>query len=156
MPTIDADAHVIECEQTWSYIDNEKLRPYLISPGGGRPQNWLVDGRVFPPRRQSRQGLPLDICEMRDIKGRLKHMDELEIDVQVLYPSLFLRPLTVKAEVENAICRSYNQWLIDICKKGEGRLRMDRAGSGDRYRQYGGGESNSPEPTAPAASSCAA
>lgn len=47
MPTIDADAHVIECEQTWSYIANEKLRPYLISPGGGRPQNWLVDGRVF-------------------------------------------------------------------------------------------------------------
>ena len=35
MPTIDADAHVIECEQTWSYIENEKFRPYLISPGGG-------------------------------------------------------------------------------------------------------------------------
>ena len=29
MPTIDADAHVIECEQTWSYIENEKIRPVL-------------------------------------------------------------------------------------------------------------------------------
>jgi predicted TIM-barrel fold metal-dependent hydrolase len=65
----------------------------------------------------------MEICEMRDIKGRLKHMDQLNIDVQVLYPSLFLRPLTAKAEVENAICRSYNQWLIDICAKGEGRLK---------------------------------
>ena len=38
MPTIDADAHVIECEQTWSYIESEKFRPYMISPGSGRPQ----------------------------------------------------------------------------------------------------------------------
>jgi hypothetical protein len=27
--------------------------------------------------------------------------------------------LTSKAEIEAAICRSYNQWLIDICRKGE-------------------------------------
>ena len=98
MPTIDADAHVIECEQTWSYIENEKLRPYMITPGGGRPQNWLIDGRVFHRGVNLDKGLLLDICEMRDIKGRLKHMDELEIDVQVLYPSLFLRPLTRKAD----------------------------------------------------------
>ena len=123
MPTIDADAHVIECEQTWSYIGNEKLRPFLISPGGGRPQNWLVDGRVFNRGVNLDRHLPLNICEMRDIKGRLKHMDELGIDLQILYPSLFLRPLTAKAEVENAICRSYNRWLIDICAKSEGRLR---------------------------------
>jgi hypothetical protein len=47
MRTIDADAHVIESEQTWSYIRNERLRPYLVNPGGGRPPNWLVDGRAF-------------------------------------------------------------------------------------------------------------
>jgi predicted TIM-barrel fold metal-dependent hydrolase len=50
-------------------------------------------------------------------------MDQLDIDVQVLYPSLFLRPLTARAEVENAICRSYNQWLTDVCARGEGRLK---------------------------------
>ncbi|HVO95807.1 MAG TPA: amidohydrolase family protein [Terriglobales bacterium] len=122
MPTIDADAHVIECDETWKYIPEEKLRPFMVNPGGGRPQNWLVDGRVFHRGVNFDRNLPIDICEMRDIRGRLKHMDELEIDVQVLYPSLFLRPLTAKAEVENAICRSYNQWLIDICAKGEGRL----------------------------------
>ena len=120
MPTIDADAHVIECDQTWSYIENEKLRPYLVAPGGGRAQNWLIDGRVFHRGVNFDKHLPLDICEMRDIEGRLRHMDELEIDVQVLYPSLFLRPVTARPEVENAICRSYNRWLIDICAKGEG------------------------------------
>jgi predicted TIM-barrel fold metal-dependent hydrolase len=123
MPTIDADAHVIECEQTWSYLKDEKMRPYLINPGGGRPQNWLIDGRVFNRGVNLDRNLPLDICEMRDLEGRLRHMDELNIDIQVLYPSLFLRPLTAKAEIEQAICRSYNQWLIDICGAGEGRLR---------------------------------
>ena len=122
MATIDADAHVIESEESWSYINDEKLRPFLVTPGGGRPQNWLVDGRVFHRGVNFDRHLPIEICEMRDIKSRLKHMDELEIDVQVLYPSLFLRPLTAKAEVENALCRSYNQWLVDICAKGEGRL----------------------------------
>ena len=123
MPTIDADAHVIESEQTWSYISDEKLRPYLIQPGGARPQNWLVDGRVFNRGVNVNRELPEAIREMRDIDGRLKHMDELDIDLQVLYPSLFLRPLTSREEVEAAICRSYNQWLIDICRRGEGRLR---------------------------------
>src|SRR4029453_2877929 len=123
MPPIDADAHVIESERTWDYIGNDKLRPFLITPGGSRPQNWLIDGRVFNRGVNVDRGLPEAIREMRDIEGRLKHMDELEIDVQVLYPSLFLRPLTAKAEVERAICRSYNQWLIDICNKAEGRLR---------------------------------
>ncbi len=123
MPTIDADAHVIESEQTWSYIREDKLRPYLVNPGGNRPQNWLIDGRVFHRGVNLNHNLPLEICEMRDIEGRLEHMDRLNIDIQVLYPSLFLRPLTTKSDVEAAICRSYNQWLVEICGKGAGRLR---------------------------------
>ncbi|MGH7817693.1 MAG: amidohydrolase family protein, partial [Candidatus Binatia bacterium] len=123
MPTIDADAHVIESEETWSYIRNEKLRPFLVSPGASRPQNWLIDGRVFNRGVNFARNLAVAICEMRDIEGRLRHMDELNIDVQVLYPSLFLRPLTAKPEVEFAICRSYNEWLVDICAKGKGRLK---------------------------------
>jgi len=123
MPTIDADAHVIESERTWDYIEDDKVKPFLITPGGRRPQNWLIDGRVFNRGVNVDRGLTEGIREMRDIDGRLEHMDELNIDVQVLYPSLFLRPLTDKPEVEIAICRSYNQWLIDICNRGKGRLR---------------------------------
>lgn len=92
MPTIDADAHVIESERTWDYIEDDKCRPFLVTPGGSRPQNWLIDGRVFNRGVNVDRGLPEAIREMRDIEGRLKHMDELDIDVQVLYPSLFLRP----------------------------------------------------------------
>jgi len=60
---------------------------------------------------------------MDDVQTRLRHMDELEVDVQVLYPSVFLRPLTSKPEVELALARSYNRWMADIWKQGGGRLR---------------------------------
>ena len=123
MPTIDADAHVIESEQTWAYIEKDEFRPLLVTPSAGRLQYWLVDGRVFHRGVNVNRELPEAIREMRDIAGRLKHMDELGIDVQVLYPSLFLRPLTSKPEVEEAICHSYNQWMIDICSRAGGRLR---------------------------------
>ncbi|HEY1231880.1 MAG TPA: hypothetical protein VGH22_00720 [Candidatus Binatia bacterium] len=58
--------HVIESEQTWSYISDEKLKPYLIQPGGARPQNWLVDGRVFNRGVNINRELPEAIREMRD------------------------------------------------------------------------------------------
>jgi len=123
MPTIDADAHVIESERTWDYVENPKFRPQLTTPNGGGAQYWMIDGRAFRRGVNVDRGLSEANREMRDIDARLKHMDELEIDVQVLYPSLFLRPLTSKPEVEKAICRSYNQWLIDVCSKAQGRLR---------------------------------
>jgi phosphoribosylamine-glycine ligase len=36
MPTIDADAHVVESERTWDYIDkaDQKYRPLIVKPRG--------------------------------------------------------------------------------------------------------------------------
>ena len=50
-------------------------------------------------------------------------MDQLGVDVQVIYPTIFLRPLTNKPAVDRALCRSYNRWLADIWAEGKGRLR---------------------------------
>jgi len=60
---------------------------------------------------------------MLDVKERLRHLDELELDVQVLYPTIFLRQLTRKPEVEIALCKSYNRWLAELCQRGEGRVK---------------------------------
>jgi predicted TIM-barrel fold metal-dependent hydrolase len=49
-------------------------------------------------------------------------MDELAIDVQVLFPTLFLRPCTDNFEVERVLFRAYNRWLADIWKKAPERL----------------------------------
>ncbi len=146
MPTIDADAHVIESERTWDYVENTKFRPQLATPNGGGAQYWMIDGKAFRRGVNVDRGLSEADREMRDIDARLRHMDELDIDIQVLYPSLFLRPLTAKPEVEKAICRSYNQWLIDICSKGRGRLQwiatVPMIDMGDAVEEIGFAQAN--------------
>ena len=44
---------------------------------------------------------------MENIPARLKHMDELGIDIQVLYPTIFIEHVANRRpEVEIAICKS--------------------------------------------------
>ncbi len=48
MATIDADAHVVESEHTWDYMDpaERKYRPILVSPHGApeeRPVRSILD-----------------------------------------------------------------------------------------------------------------
>jgi predicted TIM-barrel fold metal-dependent hydrolase len=128
MVVIDSDAHVLETNHTWDYLlDSERdMRPRIVptpndSLSGG--ESWLVDGTYIGKARNVGHDTSREAREMEDIKARLKHMDELDIDVQVLYPTIFLRPFTRRPEVELAVTRSYNRWLIDIWKKAPERLR---------------------------------
>jgi predicted TIM-barrel fold metal-dependent hydrolase len=126
MPTIDADAHVIETEHTWDYMESSesKFRPVTVTVNNEpNKQFWLIDGGVFSRTSNVNKKLPAASRELLDAKARVTHLDELGIDLQVLYPSLFLVPLTRKPEVEVALCKSYNRWLADVCSKGENRLR---------------------------------
>ena len=38
-------------------------------------------------------------------------MDRLGIEIQVIYPTLFLVYLTDDAELEIALCKAYNRWM---------------------------------------------
>jgi predicted TIM-barrel fold metal-dependent hydrolase len=126
--TIDADAHVIESERTWDYLEGSDRRfrpvPITVDMPSGRTRNfWIIDGRLIGGRDNIGKDTSKDSREMADVDARLSHMDEIGTAVQVLYPSLFLRPVTGRPEVELALCRSYNRWLADIWLKGKGRLR---------------------------------
>jgi predicted TIM-barrel fold metal-dependent hydrolase len=99
-----------------------KYRPSLVEAQGGRKQ-WLIDGRRFSRGVNVNTEIPPAVREMRDIEARLRHMDELEIDIQILYPSLFLRLLTDHAEIDAALCRSYNRWVGELCAGTKGRLQ---------------------------------
>src|SRR5947209_18655152 len=125
--TIDSDAHVIECETTWTYVEGDArdLMPKQVteSDGNGAAKSyWLVEGRAFGQTNVG-QNTPKESREMADVEARLRHMDQLEIDIQVLYPSLFLRPLTARRDTELALAQSYNRWLADIWSRGKNRLR---------------------------------
>ena len=44
MPTIDSDAHVVETEHTWDFMEREdqKYRPLIVRPRGeGGGEYWL-------------------------------------------------------------------------------------------------------------------
>jgi len=60
--------------------------------------------------------------ELDDVDLRLKHMDELGIDVQVLHNTFWIERVTTRPEAEAALCRSWNRWLADTAKKSRGRL----------------------------------
>ncbi len=135
MGAINSDAHVIETMATFDYIDPEyrHLRPRIVrqvegeharsNEGGIQKEYWIIDGRLQPKEHNVGSNTSEESREMRDVRARLKHMDELDIDVQVLYPTVFLRAWTQDPTVEVAICRSYNRWLADIWSEADGRLR---------------------------------
>ena len=138
MLTIDSDTHVIETERTWEYVDpsDSALRPIIIAPkSGDGTQYWMIDGKIRGRARGpvAAQGISDKVKRnmattdaaryMEDIPGRLAHMDELDIDIQVLYPTMYIGRMCDRPETEVVLAKSYNRWLADIWQEAKGRLR---------------------------------
>jgi len=126
MLIIDADAHVIENESTWDYMleSERQFKPKIV--GSNNPKDpfdyWLVDGRVIPRNNVGRD-LPVAAREMSDLGARIKHMNELGIDLQVVYPTFFITPVSRRPDIDFAVARSYNRWMADIVRKEPARFR---------------------------------
>lgn len=132
MPVIDADTHVDETEDTWEFVQpgEEALKPVTGYPSNPDPSRrptryWMIDGRrqMRFTRDDQRTKTTVEMRELLDVSQRLKAMDQLGVDVQVIYPTLFLVEGTDKPDVELALRRSYNHWMADRCAKAGGRLR---------------------------------
>ncbi len=144
MAVIDADAHVEEWAATFSdkYLDPayRARRPEVIATE--KRVHWLIDGHIFPrfagPGAHS-LGTPtgygldrftysslkresVESLELRDPAARLADMEREDIDVQVIYPTLFLARLSEDAAFHAALCASYNRWLGDVLG-GQERLK---------------------------------
>jgi uncharacterized protein len=145
MGYIDADGHVEESPATF---DNKYLDP-VFRPQRARVVGlvgivyWVIVEQLFPRRvgrspnnlgrPTSYDGKPavhtlgkpesVGCMELTDLKARLQIMDEEQIAIQVLYPTLFLAyPLSSNSAFATALCSSYNRWLGDWLG-GQDRLK---------------------------------
>lgn len=136
MAVIDSDAHVLETPATWDFLaeEDKKYTPMIVSQTFGQDVKandgvntqknyWLVGNRPMGKDRNVGTEMTRQIREMEDIPGRLAHMDELGIDLQVMYPTLYLRPVTTDVEADFALIKAYNRWVASLWAQGEGRLR---------------------------------
>ena len=138
---IDADAHVIETERTWDYLEPSecKFRPQIIqSASDANIRYWLIDGKIAGLRTAATsdeqfaknsttalRNISVNAAarKMEDINLRLDHMTQLGIDIEILHNSLWIEQVTRRPDIEIALCRSWNRWLADIWREGKGRLR---------------------------------
>jgi uncharacterized protein len=131
---IDADAHIDETEETWTYVlpSEERYRPVLVDPppvhgfktaDGGHHKLLVTAGNTRLQRYHGHSGTSDESRMLRDIPARLRHMDELGVDVQVIYPSALLYPTQPRPEVEATVYGAYNRWLADKVSTSGGRLR---------------------------------
>jgi predicted TIM-barrel fold metal-dependent hydrolase len=99
--------------------------PRLVEiPGSGRNTvMWYIDGHLAATGPVSQTDAIKADRELDDVPARIQHMDELHTDIQVIFPTIFLRPLTTKPALERLLARSYNRWLAERCKQGGDRLR---------------------------------
>ena len=142
MRYVDADGHLEESPATFSdaYLDPafRAQRPRVVGVDG--MAYWDIDEQLFP-RRVGRgcnnlgtpttyDGKPalhtinkpesVGCMELTDIQARLQIMDEEDIAVQVIYPTLFLAyPLSSNPAFVTALCASYNRWLGETLSRHE-------------------------------------
>ena len=113
--------------ETWRYLDDSEraYMPQVVSRTEGldevnvdgkvKRNYWVVNKRIHDKEQNLSFDVPEASREMRDVQARIAHMDELKIDIQVLFPTLMLRPIADRAAVEFALIRSYNRWLAEMC-----------------------------------------
>ena len=136
MAVIDSDAHVLETPESWRFMEGEdrKFVPGIFTQTFGhtlqandlkatQSNYWMVGNRTFSKDRNVGTEMSRAIRGMEDIPGRLAHMDELGIDIQILYPTIYLRPVSDDIPTELALAKGYNRWLADIWKQSDNRMR---------------------------------
>jgi hypothetical protein len=137
MPVIDADTHVDESEDTWRKLEGTPYARYIpvtismpvdeARRAGYNPTNsrcWVVEGRLQNRAIRDDINHPLRIYrELQDVPGRLAHMDKMGVDMQVIFPTFFIRYNTQNAEAEWALATTYNRWIAEKCAGTGGRLR---------------------------------
>jgi predicted TIM-barrel fold metal-dependent hydrolase len=140
----DGDGHVEEWEETFSdkYLEPEfrDRRPKVIETGDAEHDYiWEIDGerKRVGGSPSSRGGVvsteyeimapwrgPHESGEFHSAEDRLAVMDAEQTWLSVNYPTLFLHwPVAGDPALNQALSRSYNNWVADISNQSPDRLK---------------------------------
>src|SRR5262245_2880488 len=139
-PILDADAHVYEPPEVWqtrvpqrlrarapkvartdegdvwSFDDGTRLRPVgLMAAAGASYLDFRPSGLTYETIRRGHF----------EVEARLADMDADGIHAQLLYPSVCeegARMFGDERALQLACVRAYNEWLLEFCAAGRGRL----------------------------------
>jgi predicted TIM-barrel fold metal-dependent hydrolase len=143
---IDADSHVEESPAMFNFLEKEFYQrrplPVKLDPDtayGDHNAVWLIEGETYPklvgkggtifrtPTLMDSAKLKRETIgaqEMTDIEARMKDMDRMGIDTQIVFPTLFLTTTADDLRLEAALLRAYNNFLSDRCAAANGRIRF--------------------------------
>ena len=146
----DADAHTMMSPRMWETLPDEyrarRPRPSRVHDASdlGRWTNgWLVEGQVIPhalgpgsqpgnePARvleefgakSGHEAFPLSSLDLSDPAARLRTMDFMGVDHQMLYPTTLYARMSRDPGFEAALMRSYNRYVGRQCQSFPKRLK---------------------------------
>lgn len=145
MIIVDADAHVLEPRDTWQkYLEpNLRDRAIRIEKDAEGVEVLLVDGEphmALRGRLGALGGIGMDSKDLMtvgqrsyedgcplggyDPAARLVVMDDEQIDIALLYPTIGItwEGMVRDPKLATAYCRAYNRWLVDFCSHDRRRL----------------------------------
>jgi uncharacterized protein len=132
-PIVDVDSHHYETESLGDilqYVDDPVLRQLVLSTAQSGMRGVIPDGvgtqdmggRVtrYPLRKREKTGTEVH----RDIALARRWMDAMGVDVSVMFPTPMLRlGLHPQVEMEVALARAYDRWLVERVLAHEPRIR---------------------------------
>ena len=151
MRYVDVDGHILEPANLWlEYIEpafrdramrveedraglecwSVDRRPITFFSGGtaadaasiGKSREWRKENIFDNHWFNWAEGLAANPPAWQP-ERRVEMMDEEDIDISILYPSIGLTlPRIEDAELSAAHCRAYNNWIRDFCAPAQGRL----------------------------------
>ncbi len=138
MGYIDCDVHVFETDATWSYLDpaeraHRPMTVAVVDAGAPETEYWVIGDQRLAREDRTFYGdallgadrtkhFPPGSVTLDDVPARLRSMDEMGTDVQVLISTFFLTAEVDNPVTEAALDRSYNRWLADVTSDADGRL----------------------------------
>ena len=144
-PVVDADGHLLEPGDLWlKYIDPQyRDRAIRIATDEQGYEVLLFDNKPFEFARGilgAIGGIGIDPQKLQtpgavtyaegsppggyEPKARLKVMDEEDIDIAILYPTIgiFWEASVQDPKLATAYTRAYNRWVADFCRENPKRL----------------------------------